>query len=90
MDKQKLEQLLNELHAELGRAEPVDDDSRAALRRLSKEIQELLRRSERERVDRYRALLDRLNGDIVHFEGSHPRLALAITQVINALVDIGV
>lgn len=90
MDKQKLETLLKELHAELGRAEAVDEASRAALHDLSKEIRDLLKRGEHERRAGYRSLLDRLNESIVQFEGAHPTLALAITQVINALVDIGV
>lgn len=90
MEKQKLEELLNELHSELGRAQAVDEDSRATLRQLAKEIQEILKRSEAERADRYRSLLARLNDAVMQFEGTHPSLTLAIAQVINALVDIGV
>lgn len=88
MNKEKLENLLNELLAELDRAESVDEELRAALRRSASEIRERLARGEGQGADG--SVLERLNDAVVQFEGSHPALALAITQVINALVDIGV
>jgi len=88
MEKEKLDKLIDELHAQLDRAETLDDESRAALRQSA---QELRARSERGNDDEAdKSLLDRLNEAVVQFEGTHPELALAITQVITALVDIGV
>jgi hypothetical protein len=88
MDKEVLQNRLDALHAELDRAEALDDDRREALRQSAKAIQARLEQAEKDPDDE--SLLDRLNEAVVQFEGTHPTLALAITQVINALVDIGV
>jgi predicted component of type VI protein secretion system len=90
MDKQQLDELLKQLHAELSQTASVDVESREALRTLMNDIQGLLNRAEGEQAKSYQPLLDGLNRAVAQFEVSHPKLALAITQAINALVDIGV
>ncbi len=90
MDKEHLDELLKQLHAELHQIDTMDEARRKILRDLMAEIQSLLKRSDAERRRGYRSLLEQLQRAIVHFEGSHPKAALAITQVINALVKLGV
>ena len=90
MDKQQLDELLKQLHAELGRTDSVDAESRDTLRKLAKDIQGLLDRTEGDQTRGYESLLDQLRVAIVQFEVSHPKLSLAIAQVINALADIGI
>jgi hypothetical protein len=57
---------------------------------LAKDIQDLLDRAEGDETSGYQSLLDQLRSTIVQFEVSHPRLSLAIAQVINALADMGI
>lgn len=90
MDKQELNEMLQQLRDELNRADSLDADSRETLRSLATDIQNLLDRAEGDQRGGYKSLLDRLGEVVGQFEVSHPKLALAITQAINALVDIGV
>jgi len=90
MDKQQLDELLKQLHDELGRADSVDAENRDTLRKLAKDIQDLLDRAEGDETPGYQSLLDQLRSTIVQFEVSHPGLSLAIAQVINALADMGI
>lgn len=88
MDKRKLNDSLKQLHTELDKAEPTDE-TRDALQSLSGNVQQLITAEPSEPVH-YKSLLDQLNASIIQFEGTHPTLALAISQAINALVDGGV
>ncbi|HLF02147.1 MAG TPA: DUF4404 family protein [Anaerolineales bacterium] len=90
MNKPQLDELLKQLHAELQQVDTVDGASRETLHALQNDIQNLLDRAEGEQAKGYRPLLDGLNRAVTQFEVSHPKLALAITQAINALVDVGV
>jgi len=45
MDKGQLNELLKQLHDELGHADSVDAESRDTLRKLAKDIQDLLDRT---------------------------------------------
>ena len=88
MDKRKVNDSLKQLHTELNQAEPTEE-TRETLQALAGKIEKLID-SEAAEHKHYKSLLDQLNDSIVHFEGTHPELALAITQAINALVDGGV
>ncbi len=88
MNKRKLNDSLKQLHTELNQAEPTEE-TRETLQSLAGDVQKLID-SETDEHKHYKSLLEQLNESIVHFEGTHPRLALAITQAINALVDGGV
>jgi GNAT superfamily N-acetyltransferase len=88
MDKRKLNDSLKQLHTELDQAEPTDE-TRERLQSLSGNVKQLIN-NENSEPTHYKSLLAQLNDSIVHFEGTHPTLALAISQAINALVDGGV
>jgi GNAT superfamily N-acetyltransferase len=88
MDKRKLNDSLKQLHTELTQVEPTDE-TRETLQSLSGNVQKLIE-SDASEPTHYKSLLDQLNESIVQFEGTHPTLALAIGQAINALVDGGV
>ncbi len=88
MDKRKLDDSLKQLHTELNQAEPTEE-TRETLQALSGNVQKLIE-AETSEPKHYKSLLDQLNESIIQFEGTHPTLALAITQAINALVDGGV
>ncbi|MBM4423267.1 MAG: DUF4404 family protein [Chloroflexi bacterium] len=90
MDKEQLNALLKQLHAELSEADTVDAENRETLRALAKDIAELLDRADDDGASGYQALLEPLKLALVQFEVLHPMITLAITRVINALADMGV
>jgi predicted component of type VI protein secretion system len=82
-----LRALLEELHAELSRAEHVDDPAaRAMLTAVQGDVQRVL--SEQERPDA--RLYTRLKHAVERFEGRHPRLTAALDRVLGALADVGI
>jgi hypothetical protein len=88
MDKDRLDKILADLHAEVERAQDLEDEQRARLRQSAREVQARIERGEKRPDDD--SLSEQLKEAVLRFEASHPNLALAITQAITALVDIGV
>ncbi|MBI4469219.1 MAG: DUF4404 family protein [Acidobacteria bacterium] len=90
MERQHLRELLEQLHAELGRTETVDSQSRDLLRHLMTDVQELLHRTELEAPRQDHPARQRLSEAIEHFEASHPTLTEIMGRVAHALSQIGV
>ncbi len=97
MPQESLQQLLQKLHAELGRTRAVDRRSRQLLRRLESDILRLLdrppppdRAGERAPAQTDTALLPRLRESLEHLESNHPDLASAVRNLINFLENSGV
>jgi hypothetical protein len=84
MDKEKLDTLIDQVHTELDKADSLDDSSRIAVRSLTSDI----KANPAPRGDR--SLTDRLQSSMTEFETTHPLLAQAISQVLNALAETGV
>jgi predicted component of type VI protein secretion system len=81
-----LRELLEKLHAELGRTDAVDDRSRELLHAVEGDIREALARS----GEQPESLSDRLRETIERFEGTHPALTEAVSRVLDALVKMGI
>jgi hypothetical protein len=77
---------LKQLQAELNKVETDDADTQVVIRSLSDDLQKMID----DETGDHKSLLDQLNEAITRFEGTHPKLALAITQAINALASGGV
>jgi hypothetical protein len=77
---------LKQLQAELNKVEADDADTQVVIRSLSDDLQKMID----DETGDHKSLLDQLNESITRFEGTHPKLALAITQAINALASGGV
>ena len=84
----KLQKTLEELHAELDRAE-LDAELRSELRRTADEIRDALASSGTTAPDLPATIGDRLRAAIERFEQEHPKLTLATGRVVDALAEMG-
>ena len=90
MDKQHLDQLLTQLHAELGRTAAVDADERELLKRLQADVQAILEHADQSAEPPYGPLGIQLRQSVRHFEVSHPQLTWAMSEVLEILSRSGV
>lgn len=88
MTDEKLSRLLEQLQAELGKTQVVDEKGRQVLRNLDSEIQKLLLRSEGMETDE--SLVESLQTAIDHFEDSHPALTSALSHMLTILSNAGI
>jgi hypothetical protein len=85
--KDKLEQLLKQLHKEMEGVDSMDEKGRELLRDLSVDIQALLERTEGEQ---HAPILKRIERTIEHFEVSHPDLTAALSNLSAILSNAGI
>jgi hypothetical protein len=90
MDDAELRKLLEELHAEIEGTQNVDEEGRELLRHLSKDITELLARSQGAAVQPSPARSQRLQDGIARFEVSHPTLTRLLADLLETLSNAGV
>ena len=88
MREQHLRQMLEQLHAELQRADIVDDRSRELLRSLVGDIEGLLDREQKGAQPE--SIIERLREAVRGFEKTHPTLTEAIGAVADALASMGI
>jgi hypothetical protein len=89
MDKQKLREQLQELHAELQQVESLDVSERETLQGLANDVREILRRED-DRTQHYSSLGDQLREVVAQVEASHPRVTMLMRQVIDQLAYLGI
>jgi Domain of unknown function (DUF4404) len=82
MAEQRLRELLHALHDELGRSATLDTEVEAELRDIVSEIRGALDRAE---TDAHAGLSERLSETLNHFETDHPRLALNVRRMLDAM-----
>ncbi len=90
MDNQELRDLLERLHAEIERNEPLDDKEQELLQHLGEDIRELLARSEGEATQAETSMLMRLEESIQHYEITHPDLTLMLSKLLAILSNAGI
>ena len=90
MDRQQLQQKLEQLHTELRQVESVDQGERRVLRQLSADIQELLDQGGEHAERKYDRLSERLRDGVKHLEASHPKVTLLMGQLIDTLERMGI
>lgn len=88
MTEQNLRDLLEKLHDELQHVESVDDKGRDLLRGIDVEIRAVLDRSGESTEDT--SLAKSLQSALDHFEITHPKLTMAISEMLNALNNAGI
>jgi hypothetical protein len=86
MDNQDLNKLLKQLHEEINQTEPMDDEGKALLRDLDKDLHSLL--GESGEPDPLR--LEQLDQVIRHFETTHPSLTVLISRLLETLSNSGI
>ncbi len=85
MPTRQLKEVLEQLHAELQKADAVSEDAQTLLRSLIEDIRDLLLRSERAHPDESRTLIQRLEESTWHFEESHPSLTSTLARLIDLM-----
>lgn len=85
MNTQRLNALLEQLHAELQALPELDSQQKVALQDLQQDIQATLNRT-----NSTPGLGQRIRESISLFEGSHPSLTLTLEQVIDTLSSLGI
>ena len=86
MADEDLRALLKQLHARLGRAKAVDEDSRNLLATVSADIEGALARSE-EADAAHAPVLEQL---AAKFQTEHPQLANVLRQIVDTLGNAGI
>jgi hypothetical protein len=89
MADQNLRELLEKLHQELERIEATDESGREMLHHLEADIRALRKRSG-EKVETDEPMLERLQDTIDHFEATHPRLTMMLSQMMTILSNAGI
>ncbi len=86
--KQRLNQLLEELHTELGSTDTLDDQAKEQLRDIAQEIEGAVGPDEDK--DLGSDAMNQLEQAAVGFESEHPRLAGILAQIIDTLSKLGI
>jgi hypothetical protein len=86
MAQETLRELLAQLHARLGQADSLDDESRKLLTTLSQDIERALGRVSEETAPTRNSL----EGAAVQLEADHPALANIVRQLVDALGKAGI
>jgi hypothetical protein len=89
MSDQRLQSLLQQLQAELARAENLPEEQRQSLRRLATELRELLARPAGARGSDQESIRERLDDWVRELEASHPALSTTLGNVIETLAFFG-
>jgi hypothetical protein len=89
MNKHRLQGVLQDLHAELGRTEDLSEDEKALLRHVNEDVEKVLARSG-DAPQHEESLVHRLQESIALFEASHPSLSVAMQRVLDGLSQSGI
>ena len=88
MATNKLDQLLEKVHAEIEKTEQADERGRELLQDLENDIRDLLDRSESVGSDT--PVVQRLRDAISHFEVTHPTLTAMLSELSTILSNAGI
>ena len=88
MEKQKLQELLEQLHRELEQTETVDETTGEVLTALREDIGRLVQ-DDASIGEEHEGLSRRLDDAVEHFEEDHPNLSMAIQHVLDSLARMG-
>ncbi|MBL6956666.1 MAG: DUF4404 family protein [Chlorobium phaeobacteroides] len=88
MEKQRLRELLKQLHQELEQTNTVDESTGEVLADLKEDINRLVQ-EETTIEDEQEGLTERLNDAVGHFEEDHPKLSMVMQHVLDSLARMG-
>lgn len=87
MPKNKIRELLEQLQGELDQVDPQDEKGRKLLANITAEIDGFLQESDDRRDE---SILHRLQDTIDHFNIEHPKLTLALSEILSILSNAGI
>jgi hypothetical protein len=89
MDKKHLQSILENLHRELASADSIDEESRVLLQDLAQDVERLAGDADAADVE-HESTAGQLQNAALRFESDHPKLAMALGEVIEALSKLGI
>ena len=87
MPKNKIQELLEQLRGELDQVDPQDEKGRKLLENITADIDSFLHESVDQRDE---SVLQRLQDTIDHFNIEHPKLTMALSEIISILSNAGI
>jgi hypothetical protein len=89
MGREQLRKTLEQLQMELAHTDSADSTTNELLQGVRRDVAVLLERLDQPATDRQRSIPARLRDAIPYFEGSHPRLTIAMAEVVDTLNRMG-
>ena len=86
--KQKLEELLAQLHAELASADALDEGAKEQLRNAAREIEAAVGPDNDKQLGE--DTLDQLENAALSFESEYPRLSAVVNNIADTLAKLGI
>jgi Domain of unknown function (DUF4404) len=90
MNDQDNRKLLEKLESEIEQAKPTDEKGRELLRHLKEDIRTYRERSGDDQGQPEDSFIENLNDAVEHFEITHPRLTMMLSQILNTLSNAGI
>lgn len=90
MNKQQLQQSLQELRAELEQGQTMDSSARLNLLKTMEDIENAIEENDELHNDQTQTLLDQLKESVWQFEKSHPTLTMIVGKVMDDLGRMGI
>jgi DNA mismatch repair ATPase MutL len=90
MNKQQLQQSLQQLRSELDRAQSLDAGARADLLKTMQDIETAIDDNDGLPADEQETLIDQLKESLWQFEKSHPTLTMIMGRVMDDLNRMGI
>lgn len=90
MPAEQLKKTLKRVHEELGKSQQVDDDLRAMLRELDRDIDRILADDAPAVVDDEETMSERVEVLASRFSAEYPRLELLLREVSDTLAKLGI
>ncbi|MAF84153.1 MAG: DUF4404 family protein [Gammaproteobacteria bacterium] len=89
MEKKHLKNIIENLHRELASADSIDAESRALLQALAQDVEKLAGDTASVEIE-HETTAGQLKNAALRFESEHPKLAMALGEVIDALGRLGI
>lgn len=87
MPKNKIRELLEQLQGELDQVDPQDAKGRELLENITTDINSLLQDPN---IQTDESVLQRLQDSIDHFNIEHPKLTMALSEILSILSNAGI
>jgi hypothetical protein len=87
VEKEELQNMLRQVHAEIETLDPADTNTRIKLSALQSDIQAAL---EREDYTETESLQKQLEEAMTHLEADYPGLTATLATIINTLSNMGI
>jgi uncharacterized FlaG/YvyC family protein len=87
MPKNKIRELLEQLQGELDQIAPQDKKGRELLENITTDINNLLKESNTQVEE---SVIKRLQDTIDHFNIEHPKLTMALSEIMSILSNAGI